>query len=165
MAWMAPIAAAAHQKQEEATMLKKLMDADPDGRFEFKIIRGGINAFRNQDYLLQVLDKEMQGSWELAEKIDNGRVVLRRGINSKLQDEHLDADYDPYGVNYGSGNSNAVAILLGLVLLVGLMFFAGYQLMQQDTGITTGESSTPMIIIAITVFLLIFVVKVKLKRK
>ena len=165
MAWMAPIAVAAHQKQEEAAMLKKLMDADPEGRYEFKIIRAGINGFRNQEYFDQVLDIEMQGSWEFVEKIDNARVVLRRSINSKMQDVHLNADYDPYRINYGSGNANAPAILLGLVMLVGLMFLFGYQYMQKDTGIGSDGSPTPMIIVAITLFLLVMLVMVKLKRK
>ena len=163
MAWMAPIAAAAHQKQEEAALLKKLVEVDPEGRYEFKIIRGGINAFRNQEYLNQVLDKEMQGSWEFVEKIDNARVVLRRSNKSKLQDVHLDPDYDPYRINYGTGNANVIAILMGLSILVGLMFLFGYKVMQQKGG--NGSTPTPMIIVAITVFLLVMVVMVKLKRK
>ena len=165
MAWMAPIGAAAHQKHEEVELLRKLKEADPDGKYEFKIIRAGINGFRSQDYLNQVLDSEMQGSWELAEKIDNARIILRRTIHSRTKDVHLDPDYDPYRVNYGTGSVNIVAVLLGLSVLVGVMFLFGYLNMERDTAMAGDGSATPMIMLAIGVFLLVLLVIVKIKRK
>jgi hypothetical protein len=166
MAWMAPISAAAQQRQEEMALLSKLREADEQGRYEFKIIRAGLNGFRNQDYLDQVLDTEMQGSWEFVEKIDNGRVILRRTLTSKAKDIHLDVDYDPYRINYGSGNANIMGIVIGLILLVGIMFFFGFQVLGRGTEEAVNGLSMPMIILSVGILLLLLiVVLLKLKRK
>ena len=165
MAWIAPIAAAAHHRQEEAELLDKLKKLDPEGRYEFKIIRGSIKTFRNDDYLQEVLDIERQGGWEFVEKIDNTRVVLRRLRNLNLKEMNPEPDYDPYRVQYDNMNANALAILLGLVVLVGFMLVFGKGLANQDAVVNDSESSSPVIIIAITVFILLMVVLVKIRRK
>jgi hypothetical protein len=163
MGWIAPVAAAAHQRNEEAEMVKKLKNLDPEGRFEYKIVRGGLNDFHNQEYLQQVLDAERQGSWEFVEKIDNARIILRRSKHSQLQDNYLDPDYIPYRTSYGTGSANVVGILVGLLILVGLMFLFGYQVLSPDTG--KASPSNSVILISVILFLLIIAVIVKIKRK
>jgi hypothetical protein len=165
MAWMAPVAVAAQQKKEEAAMIQKIQNADPEGKYEYKIIRSEMNAFRNQDYLQEILDIESQGSWHVVEKIDNARVILRRPTSAQVQDIHLDTEYDPYRVNYGSGSVNVIAILLGLLVLVGSMFFLGYQVMQNRPELIRQQAGMPYIVFSVVLFLMIFLLFVKFGKK
>jgi len=167
MAWMAPIAAAGHQRKEEAELLKILMEEDPDGQYEFKIVRGSITTFRSDEYLQEMLDIENQGGWEFVENIDNVRVVLRRPVTfSRRNDNGYDPDYDPYRVHYDRMNPNAIAVIVGLLLLGGVIILTGILLTRQLPGFGEGEnSSVPIIFIAIIIILFFQIVMVRMRRK
>ena len=68
MAYMVPIMAAAekkrHDEEEErmAQQLQKELSAD----WEFKVVRGSLSMFGNQQKLHQMLEEEARAGWNMA---------------------------------------------------------------------------------------------------
>ena len=91
----AAAAAAAEEqrsKQEEEEMT--LMNSDPSGKFEYKIIRSAWGAFKDPTKFRAALDEEARAGWELLEKLDESRARLRRSIDCRNGDAGL--GQDPY---------------------------------------------------------------------
>lgn len=171
MAYMAPIIAAAsaaqkkRQDEEEESLMAEFLKEDKSGNWEYKIIRGMIGAFRSEARMQRVLEVEAQASWELAMKLDDDRMVLRRPRSARGQDVNLDPGVRPYRTNYGG---KTIPIILGMLMLIlsvavfAYTFFAGGN---GFTGIGAGEYSIIMIgTLAILTVMGIVVVAMKLRR-
>jgi hypothetical protein len=98
-----------HEEEEEVTP----MNTDPTGAFEYKIIRCVTNAFRKPAFFQQTLQEEAQAGWQLVEKLDDGRVRLRRSIEWRNKDALLNSD--PYRTRIGMGEVKLVFVILGSV--------------------------------------------------
>ena len=99
------------------------MNTDSSGQFEYKIIRSVTKAFRTPAFFQQTLQEEAQAGWQLVEKLDDGRVRLRRSVECRNNDAHL--TQDAYRTNIGMGEVQLVFVILGSVLgtliLIGLV--------------------------------------------
>ena len=89
------------------------MNTDTTGAFEYKIIRSITNAFRTPAFFQQTLQEEAQAGWELVEKLDDGRVRLRRSIECRSNDAHL--TQDPYRTQIGMGEIQMAFTIMGCV--------------------------------------------------
>ena len=108
-----------HEEEEEVTP----MNTDPTGVFEYKIIRSATKAFRTPAFFQETLQEEAQAGWQLVEKLDDGRVRLRRSIECRSKDAHL--TQDPYRTNVGMGEVQMaftiMACVLGTLFIIGLV--------------------------------------------
>ena len=122
----AAAAAAAKRKrdqEEEEEVEVTPLNSDPSGAVEYKIIRSATAAFKNPAKFRAALEEEARAGWELAEKLDDSRVRLRRSIAWRLKDGEL--SQDPYRIKTGMSEA-AIALwivlaLAGMAVLVGLM--------------------------------------------
>ncbi|MDF1512625.1 MAG: hypothetical protein P1S60_02325 [Anaerolineae bacterium] len=127
MAYIAPIAAvvAAAQKkkqeEEEEALMANFMNEDKSGNWEYKIIRGIVGAFRSETRMRRALENESQAGWELAMKLDDERMILRRPRSASRHDGTLASGASPYRTDYG-GNSFKLVVAF-LVLLLGAAVF------------------------------------------
>lgn len=94
-----------------------LMNSDPSGKFEYKIIRSAWGAFKDPTKFRAALDEEARAGWELLEKLDESRARLRRSIDCRNGDAGL--GQDPYRTDVEINYDEIVLRALGL-LLVGL---------------------------------------------
>ena len=119
----AAAAAAKRRQNDEEEIEVTPMNTDSSGQFEYKIIRSVTKAFRTPAFFQQTLQEEAQAGWQLVEKLDDGRVRLRRSIECRSNDTHL--TQDPYRTNVGMGEVQLVFVILGSVigtlLLIGLV--------------------------------------------
>lgn len=101
------------------------MNTDSSGEFEYKIIRSVTNAFRTPAFFQQTLHEEAQAGWQLVEKLDDGRVRLRRSVEWRIKDAHL--TQDPYRTRVGMGEMKLVFVILGSIfgtlITIGLVVF------------------------------------------
>ena len=127
MDWMMPMMAAAADRShaEEDQLLAALTQQDTAQRYEFKILHGGATAFRGKGRMQRVLEEEARAQWELAIKLDDARVALRRSRDARSRDALRSGDIDPYRTELASNRSAAVASVLAIsvliVLVVGLL--------------------------------------------
>ena len=99
-----------------------LMNTDPPGAIEYKIIRSATGAFKDPAKFRAALDEEARAGWELVEKLDNSRARLRRSTECRQRDAEL--GQDPYRTQVGMSEialalSIVVPILVVLALLLG----------------------------------------------
>lgn len=99
-----------------------LMNTDPAGGVEYKIIRSATGAFKDPANFRAALDEEARAGWELVEKLDNSRARLRRLTECRKRDAEL--SQDPYRTQVGMSDgalamSIIAAVLLGVILLMG----------------------------------------------
>ena len=122
MSAAAAAAAAARRRREREEEETTLMNTDPSGTIEYKIIRSATGVFKDPIKFRAALDDEARAGWELVEKFDNGRARLRRPIGCRARD--VDLGQDPYRTQIGmSEGALAVVIIvyvvLGAALLIG----------------------------------------------
>lgn len=123
-------AAAARRKQEEEEEEMTLMNTDPSGAVEYKIIRHSLGGFKNPAKFRAALDEEARAGWELVEKLDNSRARLRRSTECRKNDSGL--GQDPYRTQVGiSDVSLALGIVLGVALLIVLLLVSVAMLVQK----------------------------------
>ena len=114
----AAAAAAARRKREQEEEEMTLMNSDPSGEFEYKIIRSVTGAFKDPTKFRAALDEEARAGWELLEKLDNSRARLRRSTDCRNGDAGL--GQDPYRTQVGiSEGALAIGIVVGVFLLIG----------------------------------------------
>ena len=99
-----------------------LMNTDPSGAIEYKILRSATGAFKDPAEFRAALDEEARAGWELVEKLDNSRPRLRRSTDCRKRDAEL--GQDPYRTQVGMSETAlalwiVVASLVGSALLVG----------------------------------------------
>lgn len=106
-----------YEEEEEAT----LMNTDPSGMVEYKILRSVTKAFRNPAFFQQILQEEGQAGWQLVEKLDDNRVRLRRSIEWRGKDGQL--TQDPYRTQVGISDVKLVFLILGSIFGTLLVIF------------------------------------------
>jgi hypothetical protein len=170
MAYIAPIIIAAaeqkKQQEEEESLMAEFIKQDPSGDWEYKIIRGTLGSFGSEARMRRALEAESNASWELAMKLDDERMLLRRPRSASRFDETLGPDARPYRTDYGGKTILIVVAVLLLILGVasfGWIAFAGGE------GLTSGFAAEgyPVImfgIMGILVLLGLLVVGLKLRR-
>jgi len=95
-----------------------LMNTDPSGAVEYKIIRSAIAGFKDPAKFRAALDEEARAGWELVEKLDNSRARLRRSTECRKGDAGL--GQDPYRTQVGiSEGALTIGIMVGVFLLIG----------------------------------------------
>ncbi len=99
-----------------------LMNTDPSGAIEYKILRSATGAFKDPAWFRAALDEEARAGWELMEKLDNSRARLRRSTECRQRD--ADLGQDPYRTQVGMSEAAltvyiVVSILVGVALLLG----------------------------------------------
>ena len=101
------LAAQQKQQQEEEEEVSTHL-TDSSAAVEYKIMRSGTAAFRKPEKFRAMLDEEARAGWELFEKLDDGRVRLRRAVSWRERD--ADLGQDPYRtrVTGGAGLDEAV---------------------------------------------------------
>lgn len=120
----AAAAAAARRKREQEEEEMTMMNTDPSGNIEYKIIRSVTGAFKDPTKFRAALDFEARAGWELVEKLDNSRARLRRLTDCRKRD--ADLRQDPYRTQVGMSETAltlwiVAASLLGVVLLFGMV--------------------------------------------
>ena len=167
MAYIAPVIAATaaakkrKQEEEEEALMANLMNEDQSGNWEYKIIRGVLGTFHSESRMRQALEKESPAGWELAMKLDDERLVLRRPRSASRQDEMLPAGAKPYRTDYGG---NTIPLVIGfLLLLLGVAVF----IVMAYTGSDLATLGYPVIMIGTLVILVLvafFMVIMKIRR-
>ena len=162
MAEMIPIMSASADQGcgEEDRLLAALTQQDTAQRYEFKILHGGPNAFRGQERLQQVLEQESHAQWELAMKLDDARLALRRPRDARSRDALRSGEIDPYRTQIGSPRATAAgAVMLGVLAatVLGLLFVG-----KAGTGTPNGSIWSAIII---TFVIALALVKLALARR
>src|SRR3954471_6297824 len=99
MSTAAAAAAAARRRREREEEEVTLMNTDPSGTIEYKIIRSATGAFKDPIKFRAALDEEARAGWELVEKFDNSRARRCRSIECRARD--ADLGQDPYRTQIG----------------------------------------------------------------
>ncbi len=123
----AAAAAAARRRREEEEEMT-LMNTDPSGAVEYKIIRSATGAFKDAAKFRAALDGEAPAGWELVEKLDNSRARLRRSTECRKRDAEL--GQDPYRTQVGMSETAMVlsimfAVFFGIFLVLCAMACVG----------------------------------------
>ena len=88
--------------------------------WEFKVMQGMGLAFASREKMQSSLEQEARAGWELAGKLSDGRIMLRRPISAREQDALLPEGMNPYRTNTG-GTTIILGIILALTL--GMVLF------------------------------------------
>jgi hypothetical protein len=104
----AAVAAQAERSRREEEDMSPGLVANPD--WEFKILRSHTAMFRREERLRSVLAQESRAGWDLAEKMDDHRLRLRRHVRHRSQDAAL--DFDAYRTWVGISTGRIVALVL-----------------------------------------------------
>jgi hypothetical protein len=137
---MAPILAAAakRRREEEEEEMAGYLQEELGPDWEFKIVRGSLDVFGNSEKLRRMLEEEARSGWEMAGKLDNNRVFLRRPKSARERDHLVEPGIDPYRSYYGSlGNWSAALLIAGLLVLGVLVVTA---LMLARIGVPPGAA-------------------------
>ena len=117
----AAAAAAQHRAEEEEGMATYSTD-DLQNDWEFKIVRGNQEAFRNHTVLTKLVDEEKQAGWVLLEKFDNSRIRFKRQRAMQAHDEQLISQgIDPYRTQYGTFLAKYTMMIAALA--IAALFF------------------------------------------
>lgn len=150
MAWIAAVTAANRRReQEETEAIERLSADDSENRYEYKILRSSPGAFTKPDRTSQVLMEQSLFGWELAEKIDDSRLILVRDRKMRERDPYVASEMDPYLTEID--NNNRPFLIFGGFIAMGVAVFAFILVMLVKDGIN--ESAVP--VVSILVFLLI----------
>jgi len=118
-------AAAAQRQAEEEERMATYNTDDLQNDWEFKIVRGNQEAFRNPAALTKLVDEEKQSGWVLVEKFDNNRIRFKRQRSMQAHDAQLISQgIDPYRTQYGTFLTRKKTMLV-VFLIAGLIFLAG----------------------------------------
>ena len=71
--------------QQEEEELNIHMEGTMSEHWEYKIVRSTTKAFKKRQNLAKALERESLGGWELFEKLDDGRLRLRRPISERTK--------------------------------------------------------------------------------
>ena len=116
-------AAAARRLAEEEEQMAIYTTDDLQNDWEFKIVRGNQEAFRNQAVFTKLVNEEKQAGWVLLEKFDNSRVRFKRPRAMQAHDEQLISQgIDPYRTQYGTFLARNTMMLASLA--IAMLFVA-----------------------------------------
>ena len=74
--------------------------------------------------LIRALETEGLGGWQLFEKLDDGRLRMRRVVSERLEDNMRPSGYDPYRIQHGVSEEGLAGIVVGAMIAIGLIAFA-----------------------------------------
>ena len=115
------------QEEEEVS----LMNTDPTGAVEYKIIRSATGAFKDPASFRAALNEEARAGWELVEKLDNSRARLRRSTECRQRDAEL--SQDPYRTQVGmSETARTLYIIASVLVSVALLLGAVAAMVQRQ---------------------------------
>jgi hypothetical protein len=119
---VAAAAEAERQRNQEEEEEVTPMNTDSSGAVEYKIIRSSTRAFKDPAKFRAALEEEARAGWALFEKLDDGRVRLRRPITCRERDALL--DQDPYRIRIGISETTLVlwivtGVFLGIFVVLG----------------------------------------------
>ncbi|MBU1317752.1 MAG: hypothetical protein KKG33_01945 [candidate division Zixibacteria bacterium] len=109
-------AAAAEQRRKEEEEMTSYNGNDLKG-WEFKIVRACTRKFKTAEAVQKLCQEESKAGWELVEKFDDTRIRFKRRIEKRAGDRHL--DIDPYRTQVSSVNATLLAVVLGILVLIG----------------------------------------------
>jgi hypothetical protein len=91
--------------------------------WEFKIVRSAMGDFGKPEMMRAMIQGESAAGWQLLEKLDNGRVRLKRPVAARERDAMLPKGVDPYRTTYGWSEARvALTIMAGIALsTVGIL--------------------------------------------
>ncbi|HET6203533.1 MAG TPA: hypothetical protein VFI25_12105 [Planctomycetota bacterium] len=116
----AAAAARRRREQEEEETMAEYGPRDLAEGWEFKFLRSATGAFRNPEFLKEVLTEEGKAGWTLVEKFDNGRIRVKRPAAARASDTGF--SFDPYrttvGISEGRLAFYIVAGVISVILLV-----------------------------------------------
>ena len=126
-------AAAAQRRAEEEERMENYSTDDLQNDWEFKIVRGNQEAFRNHAIFTKLVDEEKQAGWVLLEKFDNSRIRFKRQRAKQAHDEQLISQgIDPYRTQYGTFLAKYMMIamvgLIFLLLMVGILLMFSFSM-------------------------------------
>lgn len=130
MGWI-PALVAASQRREEQEAIEQLQREDVRNMYEYKILHSYRFDFASQARLRAILDEEAQAGWEMAAKMDESRLVLRRLRSSRHSDDLLPPGVDPYR-SAVDANFALLVIASGIALLAVIL---GFDLLASRQGI------------------------------
>jgi hypothetical protein len=105
------------RQQTAQGTIERLQRDDPQGLYEYKVLRSHSFAFASESRLRAELEQEAQAGWEMVAKLDNWRLMLRRQRSQGQADAALPPGVDPYRVTVDT-NIPMIAALVILVILV-----------------------------------------------
>ena len=156
-----PVMTETAQKGEEDRLLAALIQQDREGKYEYKILHGGIGAFGKPERMREILDEEARSQWELALKLDDQRLALRRPRDARSRDTYRDAEIDPYRTELSSVRSTAIiAAILG-VAIAGVL---AWVLFSRQTDAPALGDAPPVIWMVLGVFALVFLLVIARRR-
>lgn len=97
-----------------------------DEAHEFKILRSSMHRFGKPELLQQAIAEESRYGWTLFEKLDDGRLRLRRPVSCRERDAAVGGDPYRCAANIGDRavqiKQGLLALLVSLPLLGGLIW-------------------------------------------
>ena len=95
---------------------------DLDEGWEFKVVRGGPDAFSARQSLDHLMAQESRAGWIMLEKLDDSRVRFKRPAAAKQHDTSLPAGIDPYRTDLTSPPAWwALLLVIGVLGGIALM--------------------------------------------
>ena len=117
--------------QQEEEELNHHTEGIMSENWEYKIVRSTTKAFKKPRNMAKALEGESLGGWDLFEKLDDGRLRMRRPSSERREDNLRPSGYDPYRIQYGMSEEGlAAAVIGGIVALAALGFGIAYFLGQ-----------------------------------
>jgi len=117
-------AEAERRRKWEEEVLTAYSQSELNQDWEFKILHSARGAFKDPQWLREVLDEEARAGWVLVEKFDNSRVRLKRSPDARHNDSHLGVDPWRSYVGPTSNQRDAkIAMLVVGLLLAGVGVF------------------------------------------
>jgi hypothetical protein len=158
MMMFVPVMTENNQKEEEDRLLAALIQQDSAGKYEFKILHGW---FRKPERMQAVLDEEVRSQWELALKLDDQRLVLRRPRDARSRDQFRGSELDPYRTQLSTARTTwkltfVLGVLVAGVLVAVLLSRPAETPLAGAVGPTIWGLVSVFALVFLVVFLLIF---------
>ena len=118
--------------------------------WEFKIVRGRGQVFRDPVRLQQLCEEEAEAGWILLEKLDDSRVRFKRPIAMRqiVKPEFL--SFDPYRCQYGSSWNlgawlGAIAAIAALILPAYLGYLLVSRMLANENSAVPARPTQPLL--------------------
>lgn len=116
------------KEQEEEERMTAYTPQDLNQEWEFKIVRSATSAFKDPRVFQTLLDEEALASWELLEKLDDGRVRFKRPTSSRKRDAVLPPGVDPYRTQHGISEGALAFRIVFVVVAAMVLLISGIAL-------------------------------------
>lgn len=116
--------------------------------WEFKIVRGSRDLFRNPAIFQKLCQEEAMAGWIMLEKLDDRRVRFKRLIVLRDVLDGSQLSYDPYRCHYGSSFTPLTLVgTIAFLIAIAVPSYFGYSLVShllanaQSPGQSPADSS------------------------